>query len=110
MDDNTSDAPDTAGSEDELTVQIDGKEFTLAENVDFDGDGRNDVTVLRTDDGGKLALADTDHDGVADVAVEYDEYGNPVAGAEFDPATGVWQVEDVDNLPTPSGDGADEAR
>jgi hypothetical protein len=55
-----------------------------------------------------IAVADTDHDGVADVAVEYDEDGNPVAGAEYDPTTGEWHAEDVDNLPTPGGDGADD--
>jgi hypothetical protein len=102
------DEPDKG--KDELTVEFDGEEYTVAENVDFDGDGHNDTSVMRTEDGGMIAVADTDNDGVADVAVEYDEDGNVVAGAEYDPATGVWRHEDVDALPTPGGDGADDRR
>ena len=101
------DTTDPAKGQDELTVEIDGREYTVEENVDFDGDGDNDTAVLPTSDGAVIAIADTDHDGVADVAVEYDEYGNPVAGAEYDRASGMWRAEDVDALPTPSGAGAD---
>jgi hypothetical protein len=96
-------------SKDELVVELDGEGYTVEENVDFDGDGRNDTSVMRTGDGGMIALADTDRDGIADVAVEYDEAGNPVAGAEYDPNSGVWQREPVERLPTPSGGGADDA-
>jgi hypothetical protein len=97
-----------ADTNDELTVEFDGKQYTVEENVDFDGDGHNDTSVMATEDGGMIAVADTDKDGVADVAVEYDADGNPVAGAEFDPGTGVWTREPVAELPTPSGDGADD--
>jgi hypothetical protein len=93
---------------DELTVEFDGKQYTVEENVDFDGDGDNDTAVLQASDGAVIAIADTDHDGIADVAVEYDEDGNPVAGAEYDPETGEWHPEDFDALPTPSGAGADD--
>lgn len=107
--DTSSDTTDSIDAgQDELTVEIDGEEYTVEENVDFDGDGHNDTTVLQTETGGTIALADTDHDGVADVAVEYDEDGNVVAGAEYDATTGEWHAEDVDALPTPSGDGADD--
>jgi hypothetical protein len=109
VDDTTDDTTDPARNTDELTVEFDGQEFTVEENVDFDGDGDNDTAVLQTSDGAVIAIADTDHDGVADVAVEYDGAGNPVAGAEYDPATGIWRAEDVESLPTPSGAGADEA-
>lgn len=94
--------------DDELTVEIDGEEYTAEENVDLDGDGANDTAVVETE-GGYLAFADTDGDGTADVAVEYDEEGNPVAGAEYDTTTGEWTEEDVESLPTPTGDGADDA-
>jgi hypothetical protein len=107
--DDTTAPTDPARGQDELTVEFDGQEFTVAENVDFDGDGDNDTAVLQTSDGATIAIADTDHDGVADVVVEYDEAGNPVAGAEYDPTTGIWRAEDVDALPTPSGAGADDS-
>jgi hypothetical protein len=104
------DTTEPASGTDELTVAIDGQEYTVEENVDFDGDGDNDTAVLQASDGALIAIADTDHDGIADVAVEYDENGNPVAGAEYDPETGEWHPENVAALPTPSGAGADEVR
>jgi hypothetical protein len=104
------DTTEPASGTDELTVAIDGQEYTVEENVDFDGDGDNDTAVLQASDGALIALADTDHDGIADVAVEYDEDGNPVAGAEYDPETGEWHREDVVALPTPSGAGADDTQ
>lgn len=103
------DTTDTdTGAEDELTVEIDGEEYEVEENTDLTGDGHNDTAVVETEDG-YLAFADTDGDGVADVAVEYDEDGNPVAGAEYDESTGEWTAEDVENLPAPTDGGADDA-
>ena len=101
------DSADTSG-QDDLTVEIDGEEYQAEENVDLDGDGQNDTAVVETEDG-YLAFADTDGDGTADVAVEYDADGNPVAGAEYDETTGEWTEEDVEALPTPTGGGADDA-
>ncbi|HEX6359683.1 DUF6802 family protein [Actinophytocola sp.] len=98
---------DTAG-QDDLTVEIDGEEYAAEENYDYDGDGQNDTAVVETEDG-YLAFADTDGDGTADVAVEYDADGNVVGGAEYDESTGEWAAEDVESLPTPTGDGADGA-
>jgi hypothetical protein len=112
VDDDTSTDTDTTdtdtGAQDELTVEIDGEEYEVEENVDLTGDGQNDTAVVETEDG-YLAFADTDGDGVADVAVEYDEDGNPVAGAEYDESTGEWTAEDVENLPAPTDGGADDA-
>jgi hypothetical protein len=102
------DSTDTSTGDDELTVEIDGEEYTAEENVDLDEDGQNDAAVVETEDG-YVAFADTDADGVADVAVEYDADGNPVAGAEYDESTGEWTAEDVESLPTPTGDGAGDA-
>ena len=96
-------------SGDELTVDIGGEEYIVEENVDFDEDGANDTAVVETEGGGAIAFADTDGDGVADVAVEYDANGDVVTGAEYDETTGEWHEEDVEALPAPSGDGADGA-
>jgi hypothetical protein len=112
VDDDTSTDTETTdtdtGGQDELTVEIDGEEYSAEENYDMDGDGANDTAVVETEDG-YLAFADTNGDGTADVAVEYDENGEIVAGAEYDESTGEWTAEDVESLPTPTGDGADDA-
>lgn len=97
---------DTHGGEDQLTVEVDGESFDIAENYDFDEDGENDAAVVETEDG-YIAFADTDHDGTADVAVEFDHDGNVVSGAEYDASAHEWREEDVNSLPTPSGGGAD---
>ncbi|HEX2132022.1 MAG TPA: DUF6802 family protein [Actinophytocola sp.] len=111
-DDTTTDdttATDTDAGQDELAVEIDGEEYAVEENYDMDGDGHNDTAVVQTESGEAMAFADTDGDGTADVAVQYDENGNVVAGAEYDESTGEWQAESVESLPTPTGDGADDA-
>ncbi|MCT2586456.1 DUF6802 family protein [Actinophytocola gossypii] len=107
-DDDTT-ATDTDAGQDELTVEIDGEDYMVEENVDLDGDGQNDTALVETETGEYMAFADTDGDGQADVAVQYDEQGNVVAGAEYDESTGEWHEESVDSLPTPTGDGADDA-
>ncbi len=107
--DHIEDFAEGASGDDELTVEIDGEEYVVEENVDFDGDGANDTAVVATEDGGAIAFADTDGDGVADVAVEYDADGDIVVGAEYDESTGEWNEEDPGYLPTPTGDGADDA-
>jgi hypothetical protein len=98
---------DTHGGEDQLTVEVDGESFEVAENYDFDEDGENDTAVVETEDG-YIAFADTNHDGTADVAVEFDHDGNVVSGAEYDESAHEWREEDVNSLPTPAGGGADD--
>jgi hypothetical protein len=99
---------DTHGGDDTLTVEVDGETYEVEENYDFDGDHQNDTAIVETQDG-YIAFADTDHDGTADVAVEFDQDGNVVAGAEYDESTHEWTEEDVSKLPTPTGGGADDA-
>ncbi|MGB3437616.1 MAG: DUF6802 family protein [Actinophytocola sp.] len=106
--DHIEDFAEGTSGDDELTVDIDGQEYTVEENADFDNDGANDTAIVTTEDGGAIAFADTDGDGVADVAVEYDADGDVVTGAEYDETTGEWHEEDVEALPTPTGDGADD--
>jgi hypothetical protein len=96
---------DTHGGDDHLTVEVDGQTYDVEENYDFDQDGHNDTAVVETQDG-YIAFADTDHDGTADVAVEFDHDGNVVAGAEYNESTHQWTEENPDKLPTPSGDGS----
>jgi hypothetical protein len=98
---------DTHGGDDHLTVEVDGQTYDVQENYDFDGDHQNDTAVVETQDG-YIAFADTDHDGTADVAVQYDHDGNIVAGAEYNESTHQWTEENPDHLPTPSGGGADD--
>lgn len=99
---------DTHGGDDQLTVEVDGETYEVEENYDFDRDGENDTAIVETDDG-YIAFADTDNDGTADVAVEFDKDGNVVAGAEYDESSGEWKEEDVNSLPTPTGGGADDS-
>jgi hypothetical protein len=96
---------DTHGGDDQLTVEMDGEIYEVEENYDFDQDGSNDTAVVQTQDG-YIAFADTDHDGTADVAVEFDHDGNVVAGAGYNESTHEWTEENPDKLPTPSGDGS----
>jgi hypothetical protein len=100
------DTSTTDTGSDELTVEADGESYEVEENFDFDKDGHNDTAVVETEDG-YIAFADTDDDGKADVAVEFDQDGNVVSGAEYNESTGEWTEEDPNKLPTPSGDGAD---
>lgn len=105
--DDTGTTTDTDSGNDELTVEVDGETYEVEENEDFDHDGHNDTAVVSNEDG-YIAFADTDGDGTADVAVEFDKDGNVVTGAAYDESSGEWVEEDVHGLPTPSGDGADE--
>jgi hypothetical protein len=105
--DDTGTTTDTDSGNDELTVEVDGESYEVEENEDFDRDGHNDTAVVQTEDG-YIAFADTDGDGTADVAVQFDQGGNVVTGAEYDESSGEWVEEDVNSLPTPSGDGADQ--
>jgi hypothetical protein len=99
---------DTHHGDDQLTVDVDGQSYEVQENYDFDGDGHNDTAVVETQDG-YTAFADTNHDGTADVAVQYDHNGNIVAGAEYNESTGQWTEQNPDSLPTPTGGGADDS-
>src|SRR6476469_8287803 len=87
---------------DEMEVEVDGETYTAEENYDMDGDGANDTAVVETE-GGYLGFEDSDGDGTADIAVEYDEDGNPVAAPEYDESSGEWEQTDVENLPEPVG-------
>jgi hypothetical protein len=108
-DTDTTDTTDDTAGHDEMVVEIDGEEYAAEENYDMDEDGQNDTAVVEDGSGGYVGYEDSDGDGTADVAVQYDEDGNPIAGAEYDETTGEWTETDVEALPDPvGGDGTDE--
>ncbi len=104
-DDTTDTTADDAGH-DELTVEVNGEEYEVQENYDYDQDGSNDTAVVQTEDG-YMAFTDTDGDGAADTVVELDEQGNVTAAAEYDEASGEWTEAEPGSVENPSGDGAD---
>ncbi|MGC7093351.1 DUF6802 family protein [Amycolatopsis lurida] len=83
------DTTDTAAA-DEMTVTVDGEEYTADVNFDMDEDGVNDTATIETDDGGVQAFVDTDADGDADEFIELDAQGEVVSHAAYDEATGDW--------------------
>ena len=100
-----------AGAEaahDELTVEVGGEEYEVAENYDYDQDGENDAAVVQTEDG-YMSFHDTDGDGTADTMVELDAEGNVTGAAEYDETSGEWAAADPNSIETPSGGGADDA-
>ncbi|WP_051385466.1 hypothetical protein [Actinokineospora inagensis] len=101
---------DTSADEahhDELTVEVNGEEYEVQENYDYDQDGHNDTAVVQTEDG-YLAFTDTDGDGHADTAVELDDQGNVTAAAEYDATSGEWTEADPGSVHNPAGDGTDD--
>lgn len=85
-------ATDTTGpaGTDEMTVHVDGADYTADVNMDIDEDGVDDTVVMDTEQGGARAFVDVDHDGQADELIEVDAQGQLVTHAQFDSATGDW--------------------
>ncbi|QFU94606.1 DUF6802 family protein [Amycolatopsis sp. YIM 10] len=83
------DTTDTAAA-DEMTVTVDGEEYTADVNFDMNEDGVNDTATIETDDGGVQAFVDTDADGDADEFIELDAQGEVISHAAYDEASGDW--------------------
>ncbi|AXB46340.1 DUF6802 family protein [Amycolatopsis albispora] len=83
------DTTDTAAAE-EMTVTVDGEEYTADVNFDMNEDGVNDTATIETEDGGVQAFVDTDADGDADEFIELDAQGEVVSHAAYDEASGDW--------------------
>ncbi|MGH3438609.1 MAG: DUF6802 family protein [Sciscionella sp.] len=95
---------DGGAAETDISVEVDGQEYTANETVDYDHDGVLDGAQTATPDGGELLYVDSDHDGVADMAIGYDHSGQVISEARLDPHTGSWIGE------TPTSDpGSDPA-
>lgn len=87
------DSGDSMGSE--LTVTIDGEDYSFEATEDLDGDGDGDAVVERRPDG-TVAFVDTDDDGQADLMVEADKNGTVTFAAEYDADTGAWTEADTE--------------
>lgn len=84
-----------SGVDGNLTVEVDGEEYSAAETVDFDHDGVADAAAVDTGDGGHLLYVDMDGDGIADEALTYDSSGDVTAAARFDSGSGDWVRQHV---------------
>lgn len=85
----------TAGA-DELTVTVEGQEYSADINTDIDSDGVEDTAVLERPDGSVQAFGDSDSDGDADTYLKLDEHGDVVARAAYDEASGDWVATEPD--------------
>ncbi|EHR53833.1 hypothetical protein SacmaDRAFT_5719 [Saccharomonospora marina XMU15] len=84
------DATDATGTSDELTVTVEGEEYSADINFDIDDDGVNDTAVIEHADGSGQAFVDNDGDGAADEYIALDANGDLVAHATYDEASGDW--------------------
>jgi hypothetical protein len=79
-----------AGEGGELRIDVDGHEYVEQENYSYAQDGIVDSVAVDTGDGGHIVYTDADHDGTADTVTEYDQAGDEIQQAHYDPGTGHW--------------------
>lgn len=91
--DETGGTEETVTSE-EMTVTVDGTEYTAELNADLDQDGSSDSAVIDNADGTKSVYVDTDGDNAADQYAEVSSTGEVLAEARFDEASGEWVALD----------------
>ncbi|WP_199429000.1 DUF6802 family protein [Qaidamihabitans albus] len=84
------DTAETTGASDEMTVTVEGEEYSADVNFDIDDDGVEDTAVIEHADGSGQAFVDNDGDGAADEYIQLDAEGNVLAHAEYDEASGDW--------------------
>jgi hypothetical protein len=85
-----SDAADVTGTPDHLAIEVEGQEYTAAENYDLDHDGTLDSARIEHEDGTVAVYSDTDHSGEADEYLHVDANGSVLESAHFDHASGQW--------------------
>lgn len=100
------DTTDTTGTSDEMTVVVEGEDYSADVNFDIDEDGVEDTAVIEHADGSGQAFVDTDGDGDADEYLAIDAQGEVVTHAQFDDASGDW----VSVEPGGQGDDAPETQ
>ncbi|GAB2739189.1 hypothetical protein GCM10027174_10570 [Salinifilum aidingensis] len=76
----------------DITIPVDGAEYTAEANRDLDGDGIDEAVTIMTDDG-FVAYVDSDADGRADVMRHVDTDGVVTGQARFDATAGTWVAE-----------------
>ncbi|ASR38744.1 hypothetical protein BAY61_31300 [Prauserella marina] len=84
------DATDTTGTSDEMTITVEGEDYSADVNFDIDEDGTQDTAVIEHEDGSLQAFVDVDGDGHADEYIQLDAQGQTLAYAEYDEASGDW--------------------
>lgn len=106
--DETGGTEETVTSE-EMTVTVDGTEYSTELNADLDEDGSSDASVIDNADGTKSVYVDTDGDQEADQYAEVSSTGEVVAEARFDEASGEWVALDPSAPTGPESTGGPEA-
>ncbi|MBA0123965.1 hypothetical protein H0B56_00220 [Haloechinothrix sp. YIM 98757] len=96
---------DEVATSEDMTVTVDGEEYTAEMNLDSSGDGEYDTVLVREEDGAR-AFVDTDGSGSADEYVELDSQGRTVSVAAYDESSGEWVAVD----PGTQGPAADETQ
>ncbi|WP_216212010.1 hypothetical protein [Amycolatopsis aidingensis] len=86
----TVDTTGATGTPDEMTVTVEGEDYTAEVNFDINEDGVDDTALIEREDGSVQAFVDVDGDGDADEYVQLDADGNLVTHAAYDEAGGDW--------------------
>lgn len=85
------DDPTAAGSgSEDMTVTVEGQEYSADINTDINDDGVADTAVIERPDGTTQAFVDKDGDGDADAYIKLDEQGDVIARASYNEETGEW--------------------
>ncbi|KID28578.1 hypothetical protein HQ32_04153 [Prauserella sp. Am3] len=96
---------DTTATGEDITVTVEGEEYTAELNQDINGDGVYDAALIEHEDGSAQLFADSDGDGEADLYAVVDSSGNVVAEAEFDSKSGTWvEMSDGPSSDSPEQD------
>ncbi|TQJ03766.1 DUF6802 family protein [Amycolatopsis cihanbeyliensis] len=101
------DTADTTGTPDEMTVTVEGEDYTADVNFDINEDGVDDTALIEREDGSVQAFVDVDSDGDADEYVQLDADGNLVTHAAYDETSGDWVSVEPGDTGDPGGTDTD---
>ncbi|PXY31595.1 DUF6802 family protein [Prauserella muralis] len=96
------DATDPAGASEDMTITVEGEDYSADVNFDINEDGVEDTAVIEHADGSTQAFVDNDGDGDADEYIALDAQGQTTAHAQYDDASGDWVSVEPGR---PGGDG-----
>lgn len=88
------DTAEGTGTSDDMTVTVEGEDYSADVNFDINEDGTDDTAIVEHDDGSAQAFIDNDGDGNADEYIVLDQQGNATQHATFDDASGDWVEAD----------------